>query len=94
MLTSNLALAALAVALSACAGIDTINGVRLNATRAPESSYCDRNPTVCVLFGAAFVGGLGAIFAANVAHHCSQPDKVCNGSGVPGGGQAACGPPV
>ncbi len=62
-------LAALAILLSGCANIETVNGVRMNATSASDATYCDRNPRICILFGAALIGGLGAIFAGSIDHH-------------------------
>ena len=78
-----LALAALAVQLAGCASIDTINGVRMNASTAPDATYCDRNPTLCILLSAGAIGGLGAIFLANRNHHAPAPQQRCqaqNGS--------------
>lgn len=72
-MTRRISLAALAILLSGCATIETVNGVRMNATTAPDATYCDRNRTICILFGVAFIGGLGAIFAANSDHHNAPP---------------------
>jgi len=82
------ALTILALALSGCASIDTINGVRMNASTAPDATYCDRNPTVCILLGSGAIGGLGAIFLANRDHHNSAVSVPhCQ---TAGGHNAAC----
>jgi len=71
-----LALTALAVMLSGCAEIGTINGVRMNATTSSDDTFCSRNDDnrrLCILLGAGFIGGLGGIFLANQHHHTTPP---------------------
>jgi hypothetical protein len=65
------ALVAAAVVTAGCSSIDTINGVRMNATTAPEGSYCDKNPAICVLGAAAIAGGAIGLIASQ-RHHRSN----------------------
>ena len=40
-----------------CSNIGSINGYRMNATAAPDATFCEINPVVCVVGAAAVVGG-------------------------------------
>ncbi len=42
-----------------------VNGVRMNATSAPDATYCDKNPEICVAAGVKIVGGVIAVIATD-----------------------------
>ena len=62
----------LGAGLAGCSSIGTINGTRMGATNAPDASYCDRNPMVCVGLGAVAIGGVTAV----IIHATKDNDKV------------------
>ena len=72
------------VSLAACSSIGTINGVEMNsprmgATQSGPQPYCDQNDQqrwFCILAGAAIVGGLVAIVAAQNHHNTAAPVPV------------------
>ena len=47
-----------ALATAGCSSIGSVNGVRMGATDAPDATYCDKNPAVCIVAGVAVVGGI------------------------------------
>ena len=69
---------ALAVTLSGCASIGTINGVRMNATTPSGDTYCDQpaNRVTCILLAAGAIGGLAALFLANTNHHSTPSSSA------------------
>ena len=58
--------------VAGCSNIGTINGVRMNATTAPDATYCGQHPEVCILAGIAIVGG-GIALIETRPHHHSTP---------------------
>ena len=60
--TMALALAAAATA-GGCSDIGKINGVDVSrvAGENPNATYCDKNPAVCIIAGAAAIGGTAMV---------------------------------
>ena len=90
MKTGRLPRLLLAVAMScsatACSSIGTINGVRMNATTAPEETYCERHRIRCILGAAFFIGGATALMLSNDHDHPRRNNGSpgSNGSPPPG----------
>jgi hypothetical protein len=73
------AIVLLGILTSACSGIDTINGVRMNVSAAPDATYCEKNPTVCVVGAVAIIGGAIALVTSG------DRDNAAPGGGGGGG---------
>lgn len=63
----------LAATIGGCSNVGTVNGIRMNASTAPEATYCDKNPAVCLLIGVAIVGGGIALVESR---HSNAPPAV------------------
>ena len=63
----HLLLLSAALAVAGCSNVGSINGIRMNASTAPDATYCDANPEICVLGAAAIVGG--GIALVGFRHH-------------------------
>ncbi len=50
-----------ATLLAGCGSIGTVNGVRMNATSAPDAFFCDKNPEICVAAGVAVIAGVAYV---------------------------------